>query len=121
MAEQPAPTDDVRASELVAALCLATDLAMGFPLEHGLHSTVVAMRIADRLGVDQRTAQETYFGCLLFYAGCTADAEIAAETFADGALLEHFTPVAFGAPSRDARVASSGRSPARGHPPRSLW
>ena len=35
-----------------AALCLATDLGMAFPFEHGLHSTLIAMRLADRLGVE---------------------------------------------------------------------
>jgi HD-GYP domain-containing protein (c-di-GMP phosphodiesterase class II) len=94
----PAPSEEVRASEAVAALCLATDLGMGFPLEHGLHSTLVAMRVADHLGVPSETARETYYGSLLFYVGCTADAEIAAAVFPDGALLEHFTPVAFGSP-----------------------
>ena len=39
-----------------AALCLATDLGMGFPFEHGLQTTVIAMRLADRLGVDRETA-----------------------------------------------------------------
>ena len=43
--------EQVRSAELVAALCLATDLGMGFPFEHGLHSTLIAMRLADRLGV----------------------------------------------------------------------
>ena len=28
---------------------------MGFPFEHGLHSTLIAMRLADRLGVDRET------------------------------------------------------------------
>ena len=42
----------VRSAELVAALCLASDLGMGFPFEHGLHTTLIAMRLADRLGVD---------------------------------------------------------------------
>ena len=35
--------EQVRAAELVAALCLATDLGMAFPFEHGLHSTLIAM------------------------------------------------------------------------------
>lgn len=98
MADPPAVSEEVRASEAIAALCLATDLGMGFPLEHGLHSTLAALRIADRLGVDAETAADTYYASLLFYVGCTADAEIAAEVFAEGALLEHFTPVVFGAP-----------------------
>ena len=71
----------------VGALCLATDLGMGFPLEHGLQSTQVAMRLADRLGVDSATASQTYYGCLLFYVGCTVDAEIAPGCSTRGHLL----------------------------------
>ena len=47
-------------AEVIGTLCLATDLGMGFPFEHGLHTTVIAMRLADRLGVDRQTAVETY-------------------------------------------------------------
>ena len=87
----------VRAAELIAALSLATDLALGMELEHGLRSTLVATRLAERLGVDSRAASQTYYACLLFYVGCTADAEIAAETFPDDAALHtHFAPVMFG-------------------------
>jgi HD-GYP domain-containing protein (c-di-GMP phosphodiesterase class II) len=89
----------VRAAEVIAALCLATDLGMGFPLEHGLHSTLVAMRLADRLGVEPETASQTYYACLLSYAGCTADAEIAAELFGGGTTT-HFVPAIFGSPSQ---------------------
>ena len=77
----PPDPDRVRAAEVVAALCLATDLGMGLPVEQGLQATVVAMRVAERLGVDEATARQTFFGCLLFYAGCTADAEIQAILF----------------------------------------
>jgi len=56
---------------------------MRLPFEHGLHSTLFAMRLAERLGVDSQTAYQTYVGCLLFYVGCTADAEIHADLFED--------------------------------------
>jgi hypothetical protein len=56
------------------------------------------MRVAERLGVDSGTAAQTYFGCLLFHAGCTTDAEISAELFDERALVTHFTPVMFGTP-----------------------
>lgn len=69
-----ARSEKVRSAEIVAALCLASDLAMGFPLEHGLESTLVAMRLAERLGIDAETSSDTYYACLLFHAGCTADA-----------------------------------------------
>jgi hypothetical protein len=68
--------DRVRAAEVIAALSLATDLGIGVPLEHGLHSTLVAMRLCERLGVDPETASQTYHACLLFYVGCTAPAEL---------------------------------------------
>jgi HD-GYP domain-containing protein (c-di-GMP phosphodiesterase class II) len=87
----------VRAAEVMAALSLATDLGIGVPLEHGLQSTLIAMRLGERLGVDQDTASQTYYACLLFYVGCTADAEVAAETFgADDALTIHGMPARFG-------------------------
>jgi HD-GYP domain-containing protein (c-di-GMP phosphodiesterase class II) len=89
--------DRVRAAEVIAALSLATDLGIGVPLEHGLHSTLFAIRLGERLGVDSETASQTYYACLLFYVGCTATAEIAARIFGeDEALTTHATPVRFG-------------------------
>jgi HD-GYP domain-containing protein (c-di-GMP phosphodiesterase class II) len=94
----PSPAGgSVRVAEVIAALSLATDLGMALPLEHGLHSTLVAMRLADRLGVDSDTASQTYYTCLLFYVGCTANADVAAEIFgADDALTRYATPARFG-------------------------
>jgi HD-GYP domain-containing protein (c-di-GMP phosphodiesterase class II) len=89
----------VRAAEVIAALSLATDLGIGVPLEHGLHSALVAMRLCDRLGVDAKTASQTYYGCLLFYVGCTAPADIGTEVFgSDDALTSYATPARFGSP-----------------------
>jgi HD domain len=95
--------DGMRTAEVIGSLCLATDLAIGLPLEHGLQSTLVALRLVDRLGVDVEAATQTYYGCLLFYAGCTTDADISAALFPDGALLEHFNPVIFGSPAQTMR------------------
>ena len=50
MPGEPRVHERVRTAELIAALCLATDLGMGFPFEHGLHTTLVAMRVAGKLG-----------------------------------------------------------------------
>jgi len=88
-------SERLRTAELIAALCLATDLGMGFPFEHGLHTTLIATRLADRLGVDRRTASETYYACLLCHAGCTAEAHLAAEVFG-GSLTTHLNPVMYG-------------------------
>ena len=93
----PRGGEQVRAAEVVAALSLATDLGIGVPLEHGLHSTLVGMRLCDRLGVDALTASQTYYGCLLFYVGCTAPADITTEIFgSDDALTTYATPTRFG-------------------------
>lgn len=85
----------LRTAEVIGTLCLATDLGMGFPFEHGLHTTVIAMRLADRLGVDHQTAVATYYGSLLSHAGCTADAHLAAGVFG-GSLTEHLNPLMYG-------------------------
>jgi HD-GYP domain-containing protein (c-di-GMP phosphodiesterase class II) len=115
-AESSVIKDEVPTAEVIAALCLATDIAMGLPFEHGLQSTVFAIRLADRLGVDAEAESQVYYGCLLFYAGCTADAEISAELFSDGALLTHFSPVMFGTAAQTMggvvrALASSARTP----------
>src|SRR5687768_9274584 len=68
---------------------------MGFPFEHGLQSTLVAMRLADRLGVDPGTASQTYYACLLSHAGCTTDAHVTADVFGDS-LTTHLNPVLYG-------------------------
>ena len=98
--EGPRQPERVRAAEIIAVLCLATDLGMAFPFEHGLRSTLIAARLADRLGLDGGTAAQTYFTCLLSHVGCTTEAHIAAEVFG-GSMTTHFNPVMYGS-SREA-------------------
>ncbi|MBA2337100.1 MAG: HD domain-containing protein [Acidimicrobiia bacterium] len=76
--------DRVRSAELIASLCLASDLGMGFPFEHGLQSTLTTMRLCEALGVDDDTASRTYYACLLMYSGCTVDGEEKAGIFESG-------------------------------------
>jgi HD-GYP domain-containing protein (c-di-GMP phosphodiesterase class II) len=85
----------LRAAEVIGTLCLATDLGMGFPFEHGLLTTVIAMRLAASLGVDRETAVQTYYASLLSHAGCTTEAHVTAEVFG-GSLTEHFNPLMYG-------------------------
>ena len=54
------------------------------------------MRLCERLGFSAETASQAYYGCLLFYVGCTVDADMASEIFEDGAPLAHFAPAMFG-------------------------
>ena len=65
MAAEPQRDERVRTAELIAALCLATDLGMAFPFEHGLHTTLIAMRLAGKLGIDRPSTCETYYACQL--------------------------------------------------------
>ncbi len=89
--------DRVRAAELVSSLSLATDLAIGVPLEHGLHSTLIAMRLAQMLNLDAQGSSQAFYGCLLFYIGCTATADLATDLFGDeDALTTYATPFRFG-------------------------
>lgn len=102
----------VRTAEIVAALSLATDLGIGVPVEHGLQSTLFAMRLCDQLGVDARTAAQTYYACLLFYVGCTASADVAAEMFPeDDALTRYSYSVRFGSPLEMAGGIIRGLAP----------
>ena len=96
MAVEPQGNERVRTAELIAALCLATDLGMAFPFEHGLHTTLIAMRLAGRLGIDRSSACETYYACQLAHAGCTTEAHVAAEIFG-GSMTSNLNPVMYGA------------------------
>lgn len=91
----PETTEQVRAAEVIASLSLATDLAMGFPFEHGLHATLVTMRLCKALEPDRETLSRTYYACLLMYAGCTVEGEVRTEIFG-GSLTEHHTHRQFG-------------------------
>jgi HD-GYP domain-containing protein (c-di-GMP phosphodiesterase class II) len=88
-------SEPVRTAELIAALCLATDLGMGFPFEHGLQTTLIAMRLANKLDIDRYSASQTYYACLLSHASCTTEAHVAAEVFG-GSLTTNFNPLMYG-------------------------
>ncbi|HEU4321416.1 MAG TPA: HD domain-containing phosphohydrolase [Acidimicrobiia bacterium] len=106
----PTPADQIRTAQVIASLCLATDLGMGFPFEHGLHATLTTMRLCAALGVDDETRVRTFYASLLMYAGCTVDAVERAEIFGGsmtryhthrqfGSKLESLTGVAMSLPS----------------------
>lgn len=69
-----APTSAIPIAELLAALSHALDLTEGAPAGHTLRSCMIAMRIADTigLGADDRTA--LYYAMLLKDAGCSSNA-----------------------------------------------
>lgn len=82
----------------MGTLCLATDLGMGLPLEHGLQTTLIAARLAERLELDRETASQVYYAALLSHAGCTTDAHVTVEVFGSS-LTETMIPAHY-APAR---------------------
>jgi hypothetical protein len=72
----------VRLSELVAALSFASDLGLGQPMEHVLRSCLIALRLADRLGLDEAQRAETYWVTLLALV-CTGESFELAQLFGD--------------------------------------
>jgi hypothetical protein len=56
-------------AELLCALSFAADLAMGQPLEHGLRSGYLGLRLADALRLPEDERLAIFYGALLKDAG----------------------------------------------------
>jgi HD-GYP domain-containing protein (c-di-GMP phosphodiesterase class II) len=77
-----------RLAELVAALSLGIDLGFGQPMEHVLRQCLIALRMADRLGVEEPGRAAIYYSALLVNVGCHADAHEQAKWFGDDIALK---------------------------------
>lgn len=73
----------IRLAELVAVLSYGADLGLGQPMQHCLRQTVIALRLADHLGVDREQRSATYYLGMLMNAYCHADAAEQAAWFGD--------------------------------------
>ena len=51
----------VRLAELIAMISLGTDLGMGQPMEHVMRQSLIALRLAERLGLDETTRAVVYY------------------------------------------------------------
>jgi HD-GYP domain-containing protein (c-di-GMP phosphodiesterase class II) len=71
----------VRRAEIMAALSMATDLAIGQPAEFALKSCVLGVRLGEKLKLGREEIHDIYYQALLRYIGCNA------ETYAMTALL----------------------------------
>lgn len=71
-ANDPPPPGQVRTADLLAALSLASDLAIGLPAEHAVRSCYIGMHIADHLGLSSDQQVDVYYAELLMDAGCTS-------------------------------------------------
>lgn len=72
-----------RLAEVAAALTLATDFAMGQPMEYALRVTLLAVRFGEDLGLSQRDQRDLYYVGMLRASGCTANAHVLASRFGD--------------------------------------
>jgi HD-GYP domain-containing protein (c-di-GMP phosphodiesterase class II) len=61
-------------AELLAALSHALDLTEGAPAGHTLRSCMIAMRLADEIGLDRADRTALYYAMLLKDAGCSSNA-----------------------------------------------
>src|ERR1044072_5852241 len=97
---------NVRLSELVAALSLGVDLGFGQPMEHVLRQCLIALRLSDRLGLDQATRADVYYTALLINVGCHTDAHEQAKWFGDDIAVkaDKYGPYEL----RSIRMATSG-------------
>jgi HD-GYP domain-containing protein (c-di-GMP phosphodiesterase class II)/DNA-binding CsgD family transcriptional regulator len=79
----PDSIGQLRLAEAAGVLALATDLAMGQPLEHGLRVAVVAVRLAEAMSLSEDERADVFYTGLLHFAGCTAESEVDARMFGD--------------------------------------
>ena len=73
----------VRRAEIVACLSLATDLAMGQGVGHGLKSCLLGVRLGRALGLPGEELREIYYHSLLRFVGCNAESYALAALFGD--------------------------------------
>jgi HD-GYP domain-containing protein (c-di-GMP phosphodiesterase class II)/DNA-binding CsgD family transcriptional regulator len=71
---------EVRTIDLLGALSLAADMALGLPAGHAVRATYIGMRIAEVLGLSQRDRSDLFYAELMMDAGCTAWASQVAAT-----------------------------------------
>ena len=79
---------NVRLAELVATLSLGTDLGMAQPMEHALRQSLIALRMAERLGLDESERVVVYYVGLLAWVGCHVDAYEQAKWFGDDTVFK---------------------------------
>jgi HD-GYP domain-containing protein (c-di-GMP phosphodiesterase class II) len=79
----------VRLAELIAMISLGTDLGMGQPMEHVMRQSLIALRLAERLGLDDESRAVVYYVGLIAWVGCHVDAYEQAKWFGDDQALKN--------------------------------
>jgi hypothetical protein len=102
-------------AELVAALSLGIDLGFGQPMEHVLRQCLIALRLAEGLGLDEQQRAVVYYTALLINVGCHTDAHEQAKWFGDDIALKS---IKYDHEQRSLRMSTAGmRFLGSGHPP----
>ena len=70
----PTEAREVRLAELIALLSLGTDLGLGQPMEHMVRACLIALRLAEHMGLDESERAVVYYSGLLAWVGCHTDA-----------------------------------------------
>lgn len=105
----------VRLAELVAALSLGIDLGFGQPMEHVLRQCLIALRLAERIDLDDQGRAVVYYTALLVNVGCHSDAHEQAKWFGDDLAMK---ATKYDHPMRSVRGMAAGmRMLGAGNPP----
>ncbi len=111
----PSQHPQVRLAELVAALSLGIDLGFGQPMEHVLRQCMIALRLAECIGLDERERSVVYYTALLINVGCHSDAHEQAKWFGDDIALKstkyNHERGSLGAVTTQLRFIGAGRAP----------
>ncbi len=67
----------------MATISLGTDLGLGQPMEHVIRQTIIALRLAELLDLDEQERTVVYYSGLLAWVGCHTDAYEQAKWFGD--------------------------------------
>jgi HD-GYP domain-containing protein (c-di-GMP phosphodiesterase class II) len=78
----------IRLAELVAALSLGIDLGFGQPMEHVLRQCLIALRLAERVGLTEGERAVVYYTALVINVGCHTDAHEQAKWFGEDLALK---------------------------------
>src|SRR3954447_16292447 len=84
----PSSSGSLRLSELLAVLSLGADLGMGQPMEHAMRQCLIALRLGERLGLDEHERANLYYTSLIAWVGCHVDAYEQAKWFGDDLVLK---------------------------------
>jgi HD-GYP domain-containing protein (c-di-GMP phosphodiesterase class II) len=105
----------VRLAELLAALSLGVDLGFSQPMEHVLRQCLIALRLGERIGLDENERAVIYYTALLVSVGCHSDAHEQAKWFGDDIRVKSFK---YDYEPRSLRMATHGlRYFGSGQPP----